>query len=129
MDCTHGERGRQASQANSTNARGEGAPEASGARRQTCAAAIIRTILLKRKTEIADASKAFGPFAVGGGCSPAPSLTPDYWTCWSRYELFRLARLSGVSLRSPADLAGACSDGKFVVSMVGEAYDARARRL
>ena len=56
---------------------GEGAPEASGARRQTCAATTIRTILLKRKTEIADASKAFGPFAVGGGCSLAPSLTPD----------------------------------------------------
>ena len=77
VDCAHRVQGRQAHQANSTDAWGDGASEASGARRQTCAAATIRTILLIGKTEVADASEAFGPFAVGGGCSLAPSLTPD----------------------------------------------------
>ena len=35
--------------------------------------------------------------------------------------------MEGVSRRNPADLAGACSGGKFVVLKEGEAYDARAR--
>ena len=36
-----------------------------------------------------------------------------------------LVRRAKTSRRHPADLAGACSGGKFVVSMAGEAYDAR----
>ena len=36
-------------------------------------------------------------------------------------------RRAKTSRRNPADLAGACSGGKFVVSRAGEAYDARAR--
>ena len=38
-----------------------------------------------------------------------------------------LVRRAKTSRRNPADLAGACSGGKFVVSRAGEAYDARAR--
>jgi hypothetical protein len=50
--------------------------------------------------------------------------------------LVRFRRLIGVyqalhsgsrNPRYPADLAGACSRGKFVVLMAGEAYDARVR--
>jgi hypothetical protein len=38
-----------------------------------------------------------------------------------------LVRQAKTSLRTPADLAGACSRGKFVVCKAGEAYDVRAR--
>ncbi len=34
-----------------------------------------------------------------------------------------------MSRRNPADLAGACSGGKFDVSRAGEVYDAEARGL
>jgi hypothetical protein len=37
-----------------------------------------------------------------------------------------LGRRAKTSRRNPADLAGACSGGKFVVSRAGEAYDAQA---
>ncbi len=38
-----------------------------------------------------------------------------------------LVRRVKTGRRNPADLAGACSGGKFVVSRAGEAYDAQAR--
>jgi hypothetical protein len=38
-------------------------------------------------------------------------------------------RRAKTSCRNPADLAGACSDGKFVVSRVGEAYDRHERKI
>ena len=38
-----------------------------------------------------------------------------------------LVRRARTSRRNPADLAGACSGGKFVASKAGEAYDVRAR--
>jgi hypothetical protein len=41
----------------------------------------------------------------------------------------RRVRWTITSRRNPADLAGACSGGKFVVSSAGEAYDAQAKGL
>ena len=45
---------------------------------------------------------------------------------WRQAGLVKRAK---TSRRNPADLAGACSGGKFVVSRAGEAYDAQARGL
>jgi hypothetical protein len=38
-----------------------------------------------------------------------------------------LVRRGKTSHRNPADLAGTCSGGRFVLSKAGEAYDGRAR--
>ena len=59
----------------------------------------------------------------GARCSGALSIRHE------RYATSGTHQTTKTSRRNPADLAGACSGGRFIVSSAGEAYDAQARGL